>query len=338
MSGSQAAVNNVYPVYLGAWTNWSLGGRITGSVLTLTHRDGSLLTAFFAIFVTFAGSRLWRIFCFILHYSLLTKDAQDGLYHQRQTTLRNAIDEKSGFLTFSRILWTWRQRAYRPYYRMLPIISFAFIMIVAFTLSGILSSRISSSMGNEVLIASPNCGIPLSESPQNVTAQEEQLVYQPWQSQRMAYFSSYAQRCYTDSENADGCTPFVKRKISSAADWNASCPFDDIRICLHQHGNIKIDTGFLNSQNDLGLNAPVKLQFNLRIITHCAPLNSRDHQNTLDYVSNKPYRQYFYGPTMTAGSGEPHTVLTNYTYAVPLQSVDELGWRRSPGPWADYAM
>lgn len=54
-----------YPVFLGVWTNWSLGGRVTGSTITLTHRNGALLIAFIALFVTFSGSRLWRILRYI---------------------------------------------------------------------------------------------------------------------------------------------------------------------------------------------------------------------------------------------------------------------------------
>ena len=71
MAETQAAVD--YPIYLGVWTNWSLGGRIKGSTITLDHHNGALLTAFLAVFIAFAGSRLWRIVCFVIHWTFLSK-------------------------------------------------------------------------------------------------------------------------------------------------------------------------------------------------------------------------------------------------------------------------
>lgn len=77
-----------YPVYLGAWTNWS-HGKISGLTITLTNQNGALLTAFLALFVTFTSTCFWRILSFTLHQHLSSSSAQDGLYHQRQSILRN---------------------------------------------------------------------------------------------------------------------------------------------------------------------------------------------------------------------------------------------------------
>lgn len=70
------------PVYTGIWVNWS-HGRIEGATITLTHRDGGLLTAFIALFVTIVASSFWRLFCFAAHLKLSAMDApQDGLYRK----------------------------------------------------------------------------------------------------------------------------------------------------------------------------------------------------------------------------------------------------------------
>ena len=150
---------NDYPVYLGVWTNWSKGGRISGSVITISHRNGALLTAFLALFITFTSSRLWRIACFALHQLLLSEAVpQDGLYHQRQAILRNTLDEKTAMISFIRILLAWRSKALRPFLRLLPLATLSALITVAFVAGSILSSKISSIMGNEVLISSPDCG------------------------------------------------------------------------------------------------------------------------------------------------------------------------------------
>ncbi|KAL9105978.1 MAG: hypothetical protein Q9227_008933 [Pyrenula ochraceoflavens] len=338
MSDTQTALNNNFPVYIGVWTNWSLGGRATGSVITLTHRNGAFLTAFLAVFVTFAGSRLWRILCFVLHQFLLSKSAQDGLYHQRQAILRNAMDEKSGFFSLGRVLWAWHVTAHRPYYRMIPIISFALLASIVFALGGLFSSRISSSMGNEVLLASPNCGTDFGNSsyyPQ--TAEQNAQILQPWLAERLDYFSNYAQRCYSDSAQADGCTPYVQRRISSTVDRNATCPFEQ-SMCRHPDKNIRLDTGLINSQTDIGLNTPSDLQFNVRFVTHCGPLRSEGYSETVHYSPDKPYKRYSYGQQLGSSDSAAAAVLSNYTYEVPELSAEELRWRKHTSPFGEYTV
>lgn len=329
MSNSYTPLNSDYPVYLGVWTNWSLRRRVTGSVVTLNHRAGALLTAFLAVFVTFAGSKLWRIICFALHQFLLEDGAEDGLYHQRQAILRNSVDEKSGIVVLSRALWAWRQKAYRPLYRMLPVIILALLFAVLFTVSGIFSSRISSSMGNQVLLASPDCGILVSDPSQAPTPEQSEQIYQPWYTERLTFYSNYAQRCYSRSDNADTCAPFVKRNISSFINTNASCPFDS-KICRKQDENIRLDTGFLNSQEDLGINGPANQRFNFRIVNDCAPLNSRKHQEIVYYAANKPYMRYFFGSQLNISTPGAHSTTVNHTYEVPIPSTEELdGWNQA---------
>lgn len=286
-----------YPVHLGVWTNWSIGGHITGSTITLTHRNGALLTAFIAIFVTFTGSRLWRILCFILHQILRSPldTPQDGLYHQRQMILRNTLDEKKTLTSLVRSLLAWRQKADRPFYRMLPLLILSLVITILLALSSVFSAKISSIMGNEVLIASSECGSPgFTNSTQlNATAEQLASIYTPWQSERMTSYANYAQRCYSNTSQSESCVPFVKTKLKSSVDRNATCPFQE-KVCRHRDGNIKLDTGYMNSQSDLGLNGPPDYQFNLRLLTHCAPLKDNDHRSVVRH-SGRQYVRYNYG-------------------------------------------
>lgn len=328
MAETQVDIN--YPVYLGVWTNWSIGGRITGSTITLNRRDGALLTAFLAIFVTFTGSRLWRIICFISHQVLLSKPGtpQDGLYHQRQAILRNANDEKVGFLNLSQALWAWHQRAYRPFKRMIPIIGLSLFIAAAFPLGSIFSSKISSGMGNEVLISSSNCGTAVI--PDNSAVEQVERIERPWEIERVTSYANYVQRCYPDSAGADSCTPFVRRKLSSTVDRNASCPFDE-RICRKQHGNIRIDTGYIDPQAHIGLNTPIDLQFKFRKVLQCAPIVSRDYQKVAYFSPDKPYMRYFYGALKLS----PLNITQSFTYEVERTLPEEVAWRQQVNSAAD---
>lgn len=334
---TDSSSSTTYPVYLGVWTNWSLGGRVTGSTITLGQRDGVLLTAFLAVFITFASSRLWRITCFALHQIFLSHPdlRQDGLYHQRQAILRNIVDAKTGLITFTRVLWAWRNRAYRPYYRILPMVIFSLINAAVFTVASIFSSRISSAMGNEVLISSPDCGTAQytfnsSSLPQS-TPENMGNIYAPWVAERIYSYANFAQRCYSHGSEAENCGPYVKKRLPTTIDQNASCPFQ-AHICRHPTENIRLDTGYLNSQADLGLNAPIDLQYNFRKITHCAPIKSEGYRKTVYFSSNKPYVQYFYGAqTNEASSNKPV-----YTYLAEELSPEELAWQGFSAPLAEY--
>ena len=74
--------------YTGPWINWS-HGAVLGTTITLSSRDGSLFTAFLAMFVTVTGAAWWRITCFLLHQNNASEQYQDGIRHQHQNILRN---------------------------------------------------------------------------------------------------------------------------------------------------------------------------------------------------------------------------------------------------------
>lgn len=321
-----------YPVYLGVWTNWSRGGRISGSTITLSHRNGALLTAFLAIFVTYLGSRLWRISCFVIHQLLLSETTpQDGLYHQRQTTLRTTLDEKSALIDFIQILRAWYSKGHRPFTRLLPIIACSAIMTAGFSLASIFSSKISSSMGNEVLISSSECGTLSLEGNPPVKKELELLltVYNSWLSERTASYANYAQRCYTNNSKAGDCSgPYIKKYLPYTVDQNATCPFKST-ICHSEHDNIKIDTGYLGSQEHFGLNAPAELRYNRRVLTHCAPIKAEGYRKTMYHSKDKPFTQYFHGPRTPKYPDSP-------TYEVAQQPVEEVDWENFRTPSAQY--
>lgn len=285
-----------YPVHVGYWTNWSYG-RVAGATITLDSRQGTFLTAFLAVFVTFVGNRLWKIMCFGLHQYFSSKRAEDGLYHQRQMILRNSANEMNSLGNFLSVLAAWRQKADSPFYRMLPLIGLSMSCVSAFTVASIFSSKISSAMGNEVLISSPSCGI-VSENTED--SQKLQTIFSPWGSRQMGSAANYAQKCYSNA-SVDGCGPFIRRQLPTTVDRNASCPFKG-GLCRNNAGNIKLDTGLFNSHTDLGLNAPQSLRFTMRIVNHCAPLISEGHKKVFNYSNDMSYVRYFYGQRKNAGN------------------------------------
>lgn len=130
-------------IYTGAWVNWARG-PIKGSTITLTHRNGSLLTAFLALYVALVGRSFWRLFCFTLHSFFSNGlSPQDGLYHQRQVILRNTGSDVDGLQYFVRLIWAWRNRSVRPWRRVLPLLGLTILTTTAFYAASILSSQAS---------------------------------------------------------------------------------------------------------------------------------------------------------------------------------------------------
>jgi hypothetical protein len=55
-----------YDAYIGFWIDWDKG-RMLGSTLTLTSRNGALFLAFLVVFVGFVAAQSWKIVRFLAH-------------------------------------------------------------------------------------------------------------------------------------------------------------------------------------------------------------------------------------------------------------------------------
>jgi hypothetical protein len=317
---STLGVNSQPGVFLGVWTNWSRG-KVLGSTLTMTQRNGALLVALVAIFITFVGGRLWRIFCFAIHHQKSAAEPRDGIYHQRQAILKNADNATAGLISWYQLLKAWRKVGYQPYRRVLPIALFTILMAAGFTAASLLSSRIASAMGQEVLIRG-SCGVNLlghaiagqDKNPEVETSPEFFTVLLPFLAQRLVFFSNYALGCYSNNSTTNNCNTFVKSQLPFTSNRTAGCPFQD-KICRLAHGNILLDTGYLDSHFDFGMNARSEERFLYRRTTHCAPLVTAGYTSSTN-LSNfgiaTPYMQYSYGPV----EDSPRTI-GNVTYVYP---------------------
>ncbi|KAF2800536.1 hypothetical protein K505DRAFT_400844 [Melanomma pulvis-pyrius CBS 109.77] len=307
-------------VYLGVWVNWSRG-RILGSTLTVTEKNGALLVAFVALFITFVGSSLWRIGCFAFHHGYSAAGPQDGIYHHRQAVLKNSDNATAGLISWYELLKAWRKVGHRPYRRLLPVTLFTVLLAVSFTAASLLSSRIASAMGQEVLIRG-NCGVNIlghyiagqDKNPAVETNPEFFTVLLPFLSQRLISFSNYALSCYSNNNNTRGCNTFSKPRLPFSSNSNASCPFSG-EMCRRSDGNLLLDTGYLNSHFDFGMNARPEERFLYRRTTHCAPLVTDGYKNLVNISESgveTPYVEYSYDRHLPLSESKGNVT---YTYA-----------------------
>ncbi|KAI0154689.1 hypothetical protein GGR57DRAFT_512248 [Xylariaceae sp. FL1272] len=292
-----------YPVHLGVWTNWSRG-LILGRTLTLNVEDANLLIAFTGFFIAFVANRAWRIICFVFHRAHSTTKPQDAGYHQLQATLRNVSSAEDGFHLLLLLLWVWRQS--RTWFRPLPVLIVAAVSVIGFTVAGGFSSRISTAMGHEVLINSVDCGYPMGTLGADI---EAYYAYIANNARNIDTASNYAEACYSgDSAGLTDCNRFVTQQLTDniIVDTNAECPFGD-NICRNTSANLRLDTGYLDSHNHLGINAPAEERIIWRNVLHCAPIVTQGYTSQVS-TSQGNMTRYHYGTTYH------DSVPINYTF------------------------
>ncbi|KAI0431176.1 hypothetical protein F5Y09DRAFT_205811 [Xylaria sp. FL1042] len=276
-----------YPIHLGTWTNWSRG-RVLGFTLTLGRQEANLLIAFTAFFIAFVATRFWRVLCFAFHQLYATSTSQNVIYHQRQAILRNSSTPEGGIQQLVQLIWANRHSDDR--FAPLLVVIVAFLSITAFTVAGGLSSQISNAVGTEVLLQSRNCGTLDGD----ISDSQIFFALAPTQAQLVDNAANYAQQCY--SANAGGnldCGRFVTQKLTSIVDDDAPCPFER-KIC-RSNSNIRVDSGYIDSREHLGINRPER--FFARNVLHCAPITTTGYTSQRN-TSIGNYTVYHYGSIM----------------------------------------
>lgn len=190
--------------------------------------------------------------------------------------------------------------------RILPTLLTAAICLCGFTVAGGFSSSISSGIGNEVLLNGTNCAAIMLDSSDPNSAH----VIQPYLSQLANSAANYAQQCYSpDALGIFDCTHFVKDRLHGNMDVQAACPFRNNSICRSNSSNLRLDTGYIDLNGDLGVNASPDNNILFREVFHCAPLETQGYTEPVKGPHNN-FTAYNYGTT----------TLTDYTYLV--ESLD----------------
>jgi hypothetical protein len=319
--GKNSPHTSHYDVYLGVWTNWSRG-RVFGSTLTLERQNGDLLIAFVAFFVAFVGTRTWRIACTALHYMCSSQGPQDAVHHQRQAILRNSPNPESGLVSFLELLVAWRETSRATYKRTIqrtvPPLLLAVTCLVGFLVASGFSSRVSTATGTEVLLTGRNCGWLWQKLDLDSEAIFTTLV--PFWSQQTASMAAYGKECYSSgASGALDCSTFVQKRLgdSGIANINASCPFGG-NICRSSDSNILLDSGFMDSHDDLGINSPQNERFTLRRVLQCAPLRTEGFRSTYNTSEDRSFSIYNYGRPILG-----RNFTSNRTYEYSNDAVSE---------------
>jgi hypothetical protein len=317
-------------IYTGVWINWS-HGAVQGATLTLTQQNGTLLLAFITIFVTVTNTRFWSIFSYCLHQAYSTPKPQDALHNQRQAILRNAGSSESGFWMFLHLFWAWRKHGKKTVFKriMLPLV-LSLLSLTAFAVAGIFSSRVAMAVGSEVLVTGINCGTGSTTQGLSKATESDLASANAYQINRLHSSYNYALLCYGNSTFAADCPTFVKESLPIEITRDVSCPFPgQEKICRNETGAIRVDSGYLDSHSDLGINAPPESRFKYRIVWDCAPVihesyslstNGSDGSNTTD--ADYPMVNFMYGNSSKYGNAT-----YQYLAVTPIKTANGYAMR-----------
>lgn len=92
-------------------------------------------------------------------------------------------------------------------------------------------------------------------------------------------------------------------------DVQAACPFQNSSICRSNTSNIRLDTGYIDLNRDLGVNARPDNNILFRAVLECAPLETEGYVEPVEGPRDN-FTTYNYGTPTHA----------DYTYMV--QSLD----------------
>lgn len=311
-------------VHTGSWTNWS-NGRVQGATLTIPSQNSAYLIAFLALFVRVAGGHFWEILAYILFQARTTAHARDGLYYQQQAILRNTESDTNASWQFLRLAWYWRKRAKEPWARSLSLALTAIANVIAFGAAGIFVSKVATNGHSDVLLARGTCGSwpdPYTTATLTPAVILEDTLYSSMTQTWDTTASLFAADCYgysnVTSTNvpSEDCRAYGRRLIDWSVKTVAQCPFSE-EMCIRDQA-VHFDTGYMDSHDHFGINAPPHHRIQTRQLFQCAPIITKGFESGnltmgetdaplndfLEGTSNTStrYIQYFYGPNAYEGT------------------------------------
>lgn len=272
-------------VYTGFWINWSRGS-ILGSTITLSQRNGGLLTAFLGIFVTIAGAACWTIQSFLIHQHRANKGPCSAIHHQQQVILRNSNTAGSAAWQIILVAWNWRKITNKSGLQSLSLVLLAVSNMVLFGIAGVFSAEVTKAAGNETLILSPNCGylLPITNR-SDLSLYDTTTGANAMDANDTLTATAYSRACYGKTSDGSQCHQFPKPNIPWRNRTNVPCPFKG-NICKDGVGGFEMDTGLIDSLETLGINSMASEAVQCRKVTSCSVIRTKEYAYDYNYTNS----------------------------------------------------
>ena len=209
---------------------------------------------------------------------------RDGLFHQQQAILRNALTAENAFWTLARSGYAWRRKVKSALGSSLPLLLITFIHLAFFAAAGLFASQVTNTNAGQALVQMGGpCGFPAevadprtqddaNTSPDQLLALNTEALLGRLTITKSA---SYVRTCYNDDINSAMaiCNLYVTPHligVDASAVTNATCPFGS-NACTTPA--VRYDSGHIHSSADLGINYRDSDSLTWRRVTTCAPID-----------------------------------------------------------------
>ncbi|KAF4309460.1 Cytochrome P450 [Botryosphaeria dothidea] len=278
-------MSSTVEVYKGVWKDHANGVW----TLTLSERSGGILSAALIIFAGFAAVQAWNIVKFVLHQALSSQSPQDGYRHNLRAVLRNSNSHTQALWLFARLSVGWRKKLglSRALFRGSLLTTLALTFVVASAIIRLYIPLIWTANGNQVLIQNTQCGY-VSIGPENIT------YWSVYWADRMESATTYVRQCYSEANSASICN----RQPAAQLNWtsgDADCPFTDPELCVNTTVPFVMDSGYINTNRDLGMNSKDGDAIDYRKVVTCSPMASNYAEIAYRNSTDENVLEYYYG-------------------------------------------
>ncbi|KAK5551959.1 hypothetical protein LTR46_010076 [Exophiala xenobiotica] len=286
-------------IFQGLWTDWSQGS-IWGLTWTLNPTHATILTNSLTLFVAIAGMQLWTIIRFVLHQMVTSSETMRTPHlNSEQVILRNASSDIATARHMLSLAWSSRRKSTgRRSLRSYAIGLLALIYSISFMTAGIFSNRAvsaaSANGGSAVLSKSKRCGVWNQTYANTVVfgadfVNEDEFALYTQYAAKVAHdiqlSLEYAQECYLSQAStqilspvnqpppgnvSSLCRTFKSPKLTWK-DGTGSCPFQP-DMCQNKSEVIVLETDYIDSHKDLGINARPRDRLGYQRRMKCAAL------------------------------------------------------------------
>ncbi|KAF7195781.1 hypothetical protein HII31_02916 [Pseudocercospora fuligena] len=263
-------------VYRGFWSDHGRG-PILGFTYTIDQRAAPPLVALLAIVVGVACASLWDLILFVYHRWRSTTDEQEWLYLQQQILLRSLATPITFMMDCLKLQQAWRHVNPRATRRLLVMALASLVFAFSTLLASTFSSYLFTTDNAQVLLKPSRCQL-LDFRIYALDRQQEVGVIG---SSSDAKARTYAQQCYGNGSLPSSCNFWVKPRFELKPQ-STKCPFNYPTCVENGTEALILDTGYLDSFNDFGINAGESDRVQMRRIATCAPLNISQHIEVLD--------------------------------------------------------
>ena len=313
---------------------WTDHSRSDLRLKTYTGTASASLQAALPIFAAFVAAQTWSIVRLLIWHISYRRQGKRFLCWRRLPIFKGCAEQQAiiirnssgGLLLFNGLVrhwWHWRRwflRRRAPYHVCFPFVTLL-ICVLHFSgwiVAGVMVGQIWSSSSQDQALLRGTCGDIAFSDPTNTT---QDFAYRALNNNYTTAADEYVRQCYVDDVLPTSSCSYLPQRRINFTEGVAACPFLGDGTCLQSTSPYTLDSQYIDSSDDLGINAPIQDRFYFRKQTTCSPISSAGRAvvvsynqatDTQEWPSDTRLYRFYYGTLV--GNDSSNSYLSNWTY------------------------